>query len=257
MKTTAAIFISLVLLAIPVSGWCQTWSLYDDFSATENPNGAWAFGWRMGASGPFNLYTDNSPLDLCIPDPDFHPWSFNWNPISLIVAQNAGASAYECNGCTYPPHTVYYHPGPDGQQGIVRWTAPDNMEVHYTAHFLAVDTGWSIVRVYFGNTELWSATLYYGDTADYSFTTDCATGDRIDTAIDAITFYDDSVVLDVTIATTCGACCFGTECQMHTAEDCEAAGGRFVGEGVPCDPNPCENTPVENATWGRVKTLYR
>ena len=55
-----------------------------------------------------------------------------------------------------------------------------------------------------------------------------------------------------------GACCFadGT-CQWLLDYDCYGAGGDFQGVGTWCDPNPCEPVPVEETTWGKIKSQYR
>jgi hypothetical protein len=48
----------------------------------------------------------------------------------------------------------------------------------------------------------------------------------------------------------------GCEIMLETA--CAAASGFWHPEWVTCDPNPCEiYTPVENASWGEIKSLYR
>jgi len=36
-----------------------------------------------------------------------------------------------------------------------------------------------------------------------------------------------------------GACCVAETCSQLTATPCAAAGGTFLGEGIPCTPNPC------------------
>ena len=54
-----------------------------------------------------------------------------------------------------------------------------------------------------------------------------------------------------------GACCFPTgECLTETPETCTAAGGTYVGDDVPCEPDPCEPTPVNRATWGCLKSKF-
>lgn len=59
-------------------------------------------------------------------------------------------------------------------------------------------------------------------------------------------------------STGTGACCFPSgACLEGTVEDCEVAGGAYVGDGVPCEPDPCGSTPVNRATWGHVKLLFR
>jgi hypothetical protein len=42
-------------------------------------------------------------------------------------------------------------------------------------------------------------------------------------------------------------------------EECEALGGIWLPEYDDCVPTPpeCEGTPVEPATWGRIKAGYR
>lgn len=55
-----------------------------------------------------------------------------------------------------------------------------------------------------------------------------------------------------------GACCFSTgACLLGQEADCEQAGGTYMGHGVSCDPNPCESTPVQSTTWGRIRAIYR
>lgn len=51
-----------------------------------------------------------------------------------------------------------------------------------------------------------------------------------------------------------GACCVGQECFVVTADECTAMGGVYVGGS--CTPNPCA-VPVEESTWGSIKSNYR
>ncbi len=57
-----------------------------------------------------------------------------------------------------------------------------------------------------------------------------------------------------------GACCIGDqgECEMvEWLAECEYLGGQWQGYDVDCDPNPCDVTPVKDASWGQIKSLYR
>lgn len=54
-----------------------------------------------------------------------------------------------------------------------------------------------------------------------------------------------------------GACCRADGCEMLSATECAAAGGSWIGEGVPCEPDPCGPVPVERVSWGRVKEVFR
>lgn len=62
----------------------------------------------------------------------------------------------------------------------------------------------------------------------------------------------------VSVTSVIGACCFPSGfCLQGTESDCVGAGGRYMGDDVPCDPYPCGSTAVSGTTWGLVKTLYR
>jgi hypothetical protein len=58
-------------------------------------------------------------------------------------------------------------------------------------------------------------------------------------------------------------CCFQMPTSPHGCEimleaACAAASGFWHPEWVTCDPNPCEiYTPVENASWGQIKSMYQ
>lgn len=53
------------------------------------------------------------------------------------------------------------------------------------------------------------------------------------------------------------ACCLpGGNCQMMTAADCRRASGTFH-EGLNCEDVQCEPSPVENESWGRIKSIFR
>jgi hypothetical protein len=55
-----------------------------------------------------------------------------------------------------------------------------------------------------------------------------------------------------------GACCFddGT-CAILIEPVCLDEGGLFLGVDSVCEPNPCEGVPIQESTWGVIKSLYR
>ena len=55
--------------------------------------------------------------------------------------------------------------------------------------------------------------------------------------------------------TASGACCApdGT-CTITTQANCQ---GQYMGDGIPCVPNPCKPVPVKTSTWGALKNQYR
>jgi len=51
-----------------------------------------------------------------------------------------------------------------------------------------------------------------------------------------------------------GGCCLWGICAVLTREDCEAEGGRYLGDFTACFPNPCPE-PIETS-WGILKKMY-
>lgn len=55
-----------------------------------------------------------------------------------------------------------------------------------------------------------------------------------------------------------GACCLGDlSCVTVTMTNCESLGGTYFGDGVPCDPSPCQPSATQRATWGALKSRFR
>lgn len=53
-----------------------------------------------------------------------------------------------------------------------------------------------------------------------------------------------------------GACCIDDLCSIRSRTECIGLGGIYVGDDVPCDPNPCI-VPIEEGSWGSVKSTFR
>jgi hypothetical protein len=59
-------------------------------------------------------------------------------------------------------------------------------------------------------------------------------------------------------AGTTGACCLADgSCRVVTRRECEDQHGMFVGPHTLCEPNPCQPTPIERTSWGRIKAAFR
>ncbi len=55
-----------------------------------------------------------------------------------------------------------------------------------------------------------------------------------------------------------GACCLpGGTCVVVSAYICSMQQGSYLGNGTLCQPDPCQPTPVERTSWGRIKAAYR
>jgi hypothetical protein len=58
--------------------------------------------------------------------------------------------------------------------------------------------------------------------------------------------------------TPTGACCFSNgSCLVLESTACADQDGIYMGDGTTCESHPCQPTPVQPTTWGRIKASYR
>lgn len=92
-----------------------------DFSAEQNPAGAWSYGWRGQSEAEFQLYRTKANTDE--QNPGMVGWTGDAGAPS--VALNRGKEAVHPVGTmTFEPHQLGLHPGPGGESSVIRWTAP-------------------------------------------------------------------------------------------------------------------------------------
>jgi len=55
-----------------------------------------------------------------------------------------------------------------------------------------------------------------------------------------------------------GACCLPDgSCLVANRLQCLAESGNYLGDGIPCVPDPCQANPVQVTRWGRIKEMFR
>jgi hypothetical protein len=212
----------LVLNAVPLLGYAETWNVGNDFSPITNPTGAWSYGWRDNPGDPLVLYVDHSNVDewgTCALDVWYTPPG-SWSP---EVWHNPHDYTLWCgpnHSTENPPNSVHFHPG-TVEESVVRWTAPRDMQVTVSAAFTAIDGGSSRVHVYHNGTELFAADIVgYDDMVLFNQVMQVLGGDVVDCDVSAISYLYDTVRVDITL---------------------ESA----------------EPSPVKETTWGAAKALYR
>jgi hypothetical protein len=150
------------------------WDLSADFSATDNPNGLWTYGWTESDGSGFALAT---------------PWTDGWgidhwggwrasdgNP---NMYHNGTSEPIETYGFTHFPGETIFHPGPNDERFVVRWTAPGAGSYRVEAEFNSKHSGATDVSV------LWNGTLLHdagldGSESSYQGALTLAADDRID-----------------------------------------------------------------------------
>jgi hypothetical protein len=223
MRFFISVAYSMVLLtslSLSRSGAGQSYNAGQDFSATNNPNGQWSYGWSQTSGSTFNLLpnttyfygngADGSLLTLNV-------WNSNCcGTVQPLVEQNPAAEMYFSGTATVPPNTVCngcsyigglaFHPGPNGENAIVRWTAPSAGAYHVNATFVGEDVQGTTTDVaVYHRTATLTKKLFGADVLGYcgvapayfpSFSSSCYgtnpvqhfAGDIVLTAQDAIDF---------------------------------------------------------------------
>jgi hypothetical protein len=102
---------------------------------------------------------------------------------------NASITPVPPGTATIPAHTVEFHPGPEGQNSVLRWTAPASGNYQVKAVFWGDDfvgPTTTDVHVLHNGACIYSAEVSgYGPSSDQSFTTtiSVAVGDTVDFAV--------------------------------------------------------------------------
>jgi hypothetical protein len=186
-KTTKAVLGGVVLLLVftlvdHVAALTATYDAFVDFSFASNPtpNGLWQYGFTPpGADGPLTLYTHrDSPIGLSA-------WRDATDP---NVIKNETGNDLVFNGEILFPATdfLHFHPGPNGERSVVRWTAPAAGAYQIAAVFrgLRIDDGCGQtvdVHVLHNGTELYRADISSSrDVRSFFGTRTIAVGDIVD-----------------------------------------------------------------------------
>ena len=127
--STGIILLGLTSIS-PLPTLAATFDAADDFSATNNPNQTWQYGYSNSLGGSFNLLPDSrvlSGLDVW----DNHGID---GPNTPGVVHNGTANPISF----WQPGDLFAHPGPSALT-IVRWTAPQNDTYSLASNFSAGD----------------------------------------------------------------------------------------------------------------------
>jgi len=128
-----------------VSNLCSTASAttFDvaaDFSATNNPNGVWSYGWSSTLTSDFNLYPDPGKfyddIDFWV---DFGHTADGSPP--NVAHNGTGITIDTHNTIIWQPGQFSLHPGNSGEYSHARWTAPYAGTFNIASTFTGIDKG--------------------------------------------------------------------------------------------------------------------
>src|SRR4030095_893562 len=178
MKTKINILLGAVLSLLVTCGFtfqvtAATYDLAADFSAVRNPNCVWSYGWSESRGSAFNLITtpgSDSSYGIVIGwmapygmTPDYAVTDIN-HPTVFV-----------------PRGTVWFHPGPLGENNVIRWTAPSAGTCTIQGWFKGVDFVYPTstdVAILHGTTEIFSGAINsYNEPLNFSLTVQVNAGD--------------------------------------------------------------------------------
>ncbi len=102
-----------------------------DWSAANNPTGAWSYGWSTSLASAFNL--DSNPFVIN----GLTAWDDASHQVGLTpnVNHNGTAGVISFSNTVFLPGQLTLHPGSAGEKSIVRWTAPASGSMDINAVF--------------------------------------------------------------------------------------------------------------------------
>lgn len=130
-------FIGVAILTLMVGDVAVAGTVYDaaaDFSIASNPNGVWSYGYTTTLGGTPTLYTNSSTnVDG---NSNFEGWVSNQGVGDTpLVVKNTATTEQRGGSVDLLAGELAFHPGPTGDQSVVRWTAPTAGSININATF--------------------------------------------------------------------------------------------------------------------------
>lgn len=196
-RTCILLMCCVTFAAVCAANGDMVWNAASDFSAANNPNGVWTYGYMRSDFTGFTAYSTMGYSNKDVGEnPEWHSPDVNGvNP--PYVFKNVNGSSAMGTGLGQ----IGMHPGNndgrDGEVSVVRWTAPSevNGEVRISGAFLIGGGGSMDIAVRKGDDVLWQG---LGSGAFDLQDVDVLPGETIDFAVFAKTnlFYGGNTTLD-------------------------------------------------------------
>jgi hypothetical protein len=188
---------------------CVRAGVYDvaaDFSTNSNPNGVWSYGYATVLGGSLILYTDTSGGTASV-----IVWRDNISLGAPADFYNTTANTTTAGDGTpnLGPHQACFHPGPDDEYSIYRFTAPAAGNYQLQAAFVGADiVGTSTdVHVLLNDSSIFDGSVNgFGPGTGPSFSTNLVlqANDRVDFEVGygGNGFYYDSTGIQATLTSS-------------------------------------------------------
>jgi hypothetical protein len=176
-RSSFTVCATALVIAATSAAYGQVWQASADFSPTQNPNGAWQYGWTQSLGSAFNLMPYTTTQFCGTPT-----WHAPQVSTYLVIQKNHMSTPLTCGTGTYPPFGLIIHPGPNNERSVLRWTAPAAGSCSISASFPGVSFGPSSdVAVLHNGVVLGSGLVTtFAAGPSYFFTVAAQPGDTID-----------------------------------------------------------------------------
>ncbi|MFN0012741.1 MAG: hypothetical protein ACKVS8_13975 [Phycisphaerales bacterium] len=192
---------AVVLSAAGVAA--AAWNAAADFSATNNPNGAWTYGTRAETFSP-----DFFPLPSTVTNGDFAGWNDAANNVAgtPVVYKNFGPDSAVFGN--FPAGRLAMHPsdtafGATANQlvVVVRWTSPIDGDITVNGTWFGMDSGSKVATVLVDEGFTSSSAVVGGSTNHaFSLSATVHVGSTVDFAVSNFNgFSGDTTGLDAVI----------------------------------------------------------
>lgn len=198
VKSLFAALAAAAVTVVPFASHAATYSAGPDFSIASNPNGVWSYGYESTLGGPLNLY------DVSGTSGGNEFWASS--AVNSLGAPDVAYNPTNTQNGLVPAHTAAFHPGPNGEFSIYRFTAPTTGLYNLASTFGALDSGGTDGHVLLDNVQISPTFFLTPSTPSASFNTALAltVGDIVDFAVGVGpdgSFFFDSTSLAATFTT--------------------------------------------------------
>jgi hypothetical protein len=187
------VLLSAALLALAAPQVvAQTYDAVADFSAVTNQGaaGAWSYGQSPTRGGTFSLLPNADPAFSGAAG--VQAWRGGVPGFQggyPVIARNGSGATATYLTITHPADLLNLHPGPGGENAVLRWTAPTDGLFRVQGRFQGIDsapTTTDVAVLLNGLTTLFSSGINVsggGNVANFDLTVPVAAGDRIDFSV--------------------------------------------------------------------------
>jgi hypothetical protein len=109
----------------------------NDFSALDNPNGTWQYGWSEKLNYAFQIAEGVNSVAI----PGLNVWQgILGNDLNPSIQYNGTVEPITYINTTWEPGQLAFHPGPNGELAVIRWTSPASSFYKISSAFEGLDT---------------------------------------------------------------------------------------------------------------------